>query len=263
MNLGRKQAHPESGAWTDAMRRAREAIDRADLDRLIDQTVDRVRREKQRGRLAYGWSGGKDSQALRFVMEQAGVDLAVLGMTVGLEWPAMLRWQTDHLPLGCDIIARPLDLAWLRAHPAMLFPQGRYGPHWFHIVQHASQRLYVKRERVAVLALGRRRKDGNYVGPPGEDRYRDKHGTTRWAPLADWTHEEVFALLDAYRLPLPPCYDWPRGYQVGTGAWPARQFTRNPDQGFAESWTIDASVIRAAAPELPAAAAWMARRGLT
>ena len=192
-------------------------------------------------------------------MELAGVHDCVMGMTTSLEYPAMLRWVTANMPDGLTVVTRPLDLKWLAAHPLMLFPQGAHGPRWFQLIQHRVQRDYFAAEDLDLLALGRRKKDGNYIGKPGDDRYTDGKGTTRWSPIWDWSHEAVLSLLVREHIDLPPCYGWPRGFQVGTGAWPARQFTSNRDQGFCEVWEIDADLIRQAAEVLPAAADWMRR----
>jgi 3'-phosphoadenosine 5'-phosphosulfate sulfotransferase (PAPS reductase)/FAD synthetase len=262
--LGRKQSIADPLVWQEQMARARDVVTDVELDALTAATVGQVRAELAAGRrIAYAWSGGKDSQALRYVMEQAGVPACMVGMTIGLEWPAMLRWQTDHMPPGCEVVTVALDLPWLIKHPSMLFPQGAHGPRWFSLVQHRAQRVYFQREGLELLALGRRRKDGNFVGRDGQDRYTDRHGLTRWSPMADWTHEQVFALIDRHNIPLPPCYHWPRGFQVGTGPWPARQWTTSPDHGWAECWAIDSTVVRAAAATLPAAADWMSRNGKT
>lgn len=261
MTLGRKQYIRDNTEWRNALAHARTHISDADLDALISSTVDTIRREAKTQRIAYGWSGGKDSQALAWLMAQAGIDTCVLGMTVGLEWPAMLAWLTDHMPVGCDVIAAPLGLEWLAAHPEMLFPKNSYGPKWFTLVQHKAQARYFTREAIDLLALGRRRADGNYIGPKGHDRYTNVARITRWSPLAEWTHEQIFALIDREAIPMPPCYTWPRGYQVGTGAWPARQWTLSQDHGFEECWMIDPDVIRHAATALPQAQEWMTRTG--
>jgi 3'-phosphoadenosine 5'-phosphosulfate sulfotransferase (PAPS reductase)/FAD synthetase len=260
--LGRKQANADSSAWEQAADLAEKNITPGQLDDLTAAAAAAVRAHAREGRhIGYGWSGGKDSQALRYVMDAAGITDCVLGMTTGLEWPAMLRWQTDHMPHGCDIRAVPLDLPWLAARPQMLFPQGADGSRWFTVVQHRAQRAYYQDRNLDTLILGRRRKDGNYVGPAGSDSYTNSHGMTIWSPLAAWSHEHVLALIRRESLPLPPCYTWPRGWQVGTGPWPARQWTRDTDHGFEECWQIDPDVIRQAAPHLPAAAAWMRQSG--
>ena len=260
--LGRKQHISDAAAWQEAAKWDRETVTDSELDALVDKAVTGITSELAGGRrLAYGWSGGKDSQILRHVAELAGVPECILGMTTGLEWPAMLRWLTDHMPPGCEIGAVPIDLAWLAARPVMLFPQGRHGSRWFSVVQHRAQRDYFRAQKLDMLLLGRRRKDGNYVGPGEADRYTNSRGVTYWSPLADWTHEHALALIARENLPLPPCYDWPRGYQVGTGPWPARQWTHSTDHGFSECWSIDPDVIRHAATVLPQAAEWMQRTG--
>jgi 3'-phosphoadenosine 5'-phosphosulfate sulfotransferase (PAPS reductase)/FAD synthetase len=262
--LGRKQSIPDAGAWRQAAITAADSVPAAELDQLADQTVTAVRAELKAGRrIAYGWSGGKDSQALRWVMEQAGAGECVLAMTAGLEWPAMLRWLSDHMAAGCEARTVPLDLPWLARNPRMLFPQGGDGARWFTLVQHKVQAAYYTDSRLDLLALGRRRADGNYVGPKGEDRYTNREGITRWSPLAAWSHEHVFALIARERIPLPPCYDWPRGYQVGTGPWPARQWTSSVAHGLAECWVIDPSVVRAAAEILPQARDWIEQEGIS
>lgn len=262
--LGRKQNLADPAAWRQAMDTAAKTITRTEIEDLVAATVVKIQAEADQGRsIGYGWSGGKDSQALRYVMEQAiGRPRCVLGMSSGLEWPAMLTWLTDHMPQACDVIALPLDLPWLAKNPKMLFPQGANGPKWFTLVQHKAQREFYRAHQLDLLALGRRRVDGNFCGRKGRDRYTNTQGITRWSPIADWTHEQVFALIAHMDLPLPPCYDWPRGFQVGTGAWPARQWTRDVDHGFEECWQIDPSVVRRASVVLPAALQWLGKRGL-
>jgi len=208
------------------------------------------------------WSGGKDSLALAHVAQLAGVTECVLSIC-RLEYPAFLQWVTDHMPPGLTVVDTGQDLRWLRGHPEMLFPQGKNGPRWFTLVNHAGQARYYRDHRLGVLLLGRRLKDGNYCGPASAGYEYTSKGVTRCSPLATWPHEAVLRLLDREKISLPPCYSWPRGWQVGTGAWPARQWTDSPDQGFEEVWQIDPDVIRAAAPELPAAAAWLSRTGRT
>lgn len=259
-NIGRKQALSDSAAWNTARARARHAWPDAALDQLIDRTVDGIRRTVIGKHAAYAWSGGKDSIALGWICQQAGIEDCVLGIS-NLEYPAFLTWVTDHMPDGLTVLNTGLDLAWLRSRPKMLFPSGAYGPRWFTLINHKAQERYFRAQHLDVLLLGRRHADGNYTGPKKEIYYTNARGITRYSPLAYWPHEAVFALIDRERLPLPPCYDWPRGYQVGTGSWPARQWTKSTDHGFEEVWTIDPDVIRSAAPELPAAADWLARTG--
>ncbi|MBA9005972.1 phosphoadenosine phosphosulfate reductase domain-containing protein [Thermomonospora cellulosilytica] len=260
MAIPRKQTLPDSETWRRARAQARAEWPDERLDQLIDQTVEAIRAQTRGKRAAYAWSGGKDSIALGHVAELAGVEDCCLAIS-NLEFPAFLTWVTDHMPGGLTVINTGQDLAWLAQHPEMLFPQGSYGTRWFSIVNHRGQARYYRQNNLDLLLLGRRTADGNYTGPKGQHIYTNKEGITRYSPLAAWPHEAVFALIDREQLPMPPCYDWPRGYQVGTGSWPARQWTRDRDHGFEEVWEIDPDVIRAAAPDLPAAADWMRRTG--
>jgi 3'-phosphoadenosine 5'-phosphosulfate sulfotransferase (PAPS reductase)/FAD synthetase len=256
----RKQALADAAAWQATRDRAREEWPDARLDELLEQTVTAVRAATRGKRAAYGWSGGKDSIALGHVAELAGVEDSCMAMS-NLEFPAFLAWVTDHMPDGLTVVNTGHGLAWLARNPRMLFPQGEPGWRWFKEINHAGQRRYYHAHKLDILLLGRRHADSNFCGPKGKHVYTDREGITRYSPLATWSHTAVFALIEREQLPMPPVYDWPRGYQVGTGAWPARQWTRDQDHGFEEVWTIDPDVIRAAAPELPAAADWLHRTG--
>ncbi|GAA4085309.1 phosphoadenosine phosphosulfate reductase family protein [Actinomadura miaoliensis] len=259
--LARKQTTRDQDIWSRARQNAAALWPDDRLDELIDTTVTRIKDTVGSRRAALAWSGGKDSLALQLLAAQAGITEAVLAITEELEYPAFLRWVTDHMPDDLTVVSTGQTLAWLADHPEMLFPQGNYGSRWFQIVNHRGQERYYRDRGLEMLLLGRRRSDGNYTGPKGADLYTNKRGVTRYSPLASWDHEAVFALLDRHQIELPPCYAWPRGYQVGTGAWPARQWTRDTDHGFEEVWQIDPDVIRTAAGQLPAAADWMARTG--
>ncbi len=228
------------------------APDHARASRLIESAATRVAaRAAHAEHPVYGWSGGKDSLALALVAEQAGVSASLLVIS-GLEWPEYLSWATANMPWGLTVELRgELDLAWLAAHPRMIFPRDSdTAARWFALVQHAGQRAYAARTHTDLMLLGRRHADGNYCGAPspyGGHAYRDRAGFERYSPISDWTHEDVLHVLASRRVDLPPCYRWPRGFRVGTGPWPARQWTDSPSHGWRECLAIDASVVVAAA----------------
>ena len=169
-----------------------------------------------------------------------------------LEYRAFLQWVTDRMPDRLTVIRTHHDLEWLRANPEMLFPRNAaIAARWFHQVQHWGQEVYVKREGNPILAVGRRSKDGNFCG--GANGMYTSRGVTRYAPLAAWSHEEIFVALGYFEADLPPCYGWPRGYQVGTGPWAARQFAPSVQAAWAEVHQIDAEIVREAAAYLPSA----------
>lgn len=230
--------------WVGAVRDAYQRPDVPRARRLVEGAVAWLRQATEGYHVAYGWSGGKDSQGLRIVCEAAGITECVLVISE-LEYPAFLTWATDHMPWGCTVEARPLDLAWLARNPDMLFPaDAKTAARWFRLVQHTGQRAYARQAGIDALVLGRRTADGNHTGG---GRYRDRAGFDRISPIAGWSHEDLLCVLGAHRAPLPPCYGWPRGFRVGTGAWPARQWTRDRAHGWREVASIDAGVAELAA----------------
>ena len=234
--LGRKQ-DGDSEAFAQAWKRIRFTVPRWWVDMLIERAAAKVHHWHRiyGGRMAYGWSGGKDSIALRAVMDAAGVRECALVIT-RLEYPAFLQWCTEWMPDGLTVVDRErLDLAWLLKHPDYLFPQDS---RWFEPNQRAGLREYIDTYAVRVLAVGRRRADGNNAGECRVDR----RGRAWVAPLWAWTHEDVLATCAYYGPPLPPQYGWPRGWAVGTGPWPARQWVRSREQGWAEVRAIDPEI---------------------
>jgi 3'-phosphoadenosine 5'-phosphosulfate sulfotransferase (PAPS reductase)/FAD synthetase len=266
-NLQVKQRESDPADWTRTLDHQRQLLQQPDYQQQVEQLVERTAEQLQRdltalgaSRIAYGWSGGKDSQVLQVVCETAGIHECILAIT-DLEYPAFLAWATDHMPHGLSIVRRPWDLDWLAGHRDMLFPASSgTASRWFSGVQHWGQRRYCRERDIEVLIQGRRRADGNYISPDGQPHYRDRRGFIRHSPLADWTHEQVLAVIAHYGIDLAPCYRWPRGFQVGTGSWPARQWCRDEEHGWSEVWTIDPNVVITAAQRLPGAASYLDKR---
>lgn len=238
--------------------RAVAEITRAEIDAKIDRAVEDIRSFCAGKNAAYAWSGGKDSIALGLVAELAGVKECVFGMC-DLEYPAFLAWVTAHMPYRLEVVNTGLDLDWLAAHPDMLFPQhADIAAQWFSKVQHTAQRRFYRDRGLEVIILGRRRTDGNFVGRGGQNHY-EADGIVRFSPIADWSHADIFAAIDHYRLPMPPIYDWPRGYRCGTHPWAARQWCKSTEDGWREINIIDPSVVRFAASRIPSAAEFLER----
>jgi len=250
--LGKKQTE-NNDYWREVWLHIAEIVPRAHLDALVTRTLADILQVTRGKRVAFGWSGGKDSQVLRALLEMVGVTRCVMGLS-NLEFPAFLQWVTDHMPPDLEIVSNAaLDLPWLAQHPEMLFPQiSRPAALWFRLIQHTAQETYYAKHALDLIILGRRRADGNYMGAAGQNLYTSQ-GVTRYSPLKDWRHEDVLAFCHYYAVPLAPIYTWPNGFVIGTGAWPARQYTLAPEQGWYETWLIDPHVVRAAAEYIPAA----------
>jgi hypothetical protein len=254
--LGKKQTSSHEN-WLHVYSNIEQYVSKQETDNLVDRLVEQVKPIVCGKRVAYAWSGGKDSIALGFIMEQAGVHECLLGRN-NLEYPAFLRWIDMHKPEGLEIINTGQDLKWLASHQEMIFPnESSLAAKWFSIVQHRAQDIYVKKHKVDILCLGRRIQDGNYVGSGGI--YTNARGITRFSPIAETKHEEILAIIHYYHLHIPPIYTWSRGFRVGTHCWPARQWCGCVENGFREVYEIDSSLVEEAANYIPSAKAFLRR----
>lgn len=253
--LGRKQSIANKD-WLDAMKDIESLVSKEELDQLVNETVRDIKEKTEGKKVAFAWSGGKDSQVLEQLCYMAGIKECVL-VICDLEYKAFLRWTTDHMPECLEIIDTKQNMEWLVEHQDMLFPQNsQTAANWFHIVQHRGQAEYYKRHNLDMILLGRRKSDGNYVGK-GSNIYTDGNGVTRFSPLADWKHEFILAYIHYYNVPIPPFYDWINGYYCGTHPWPARQWTGSVQNGWKEIYSIDKEIVIEAAKYLPSAKAFM------
>ena len=221
-------------------------------DRIISQAVNRVNHIARihGSNIAYGWSGGKDSLALEVVMDKAGIYDCMM-VTSRLEYPAFLQWTGANMPDGITMIDRAeINYSWLLDNRRMLFPgTTEIGARWFEIVQRKGQHEYYADFNLDAFIVGRRISDGNFA----KWDFVDGGGRVWASPILDWTHEDVLAVCAYYSKPMPPIYDWPRGWSVGTGPWPARQWCGSELQGWQEVARIDRNIVTKAAYDFPLA----------
>lgn len=249
--LGRKQKIANSD-WVEAIAHIEDAVPLAVLDNKIRETISDIRKKTSGKKVAYAWSGGKDSLVLGSLCEQAGISDCVL-ITSKMEYTAFLEWVQGNKPPGLEIVNTGQDLKWLQNHQEMLFPQdSATAAKWFHIVQHRGQEKYYKEHGLDMLLLGRRKADGNYVGP-GTNLYTNRQGITRFSPLADWSHEEILAYIHFFHISTPPIYGWRNGYLCGTHPWPARQWTGSIENGWNEVYEIEPAIVEEAAQYIESA----------
>jgi len=249
--LGKKQ-RTDNGAWLETLKNIESLVSLKEVEKLTTETVKAIKKTVKGKKSAYAWSGGKDSIVLGHVCESAGIHESMIGVC-DLEYPAFIQWIQENKPKSCEVINVGLNLEWLAKNPKMLFPQNSaVAAKWFSIVQHRAQQLYYKSKGLDFLLLGRRRADGNYVGRKS-NIYMAGNGVTRYSPLSEWSHEQVLAYCHYHKLPMPPIYDWHSGYVCGTHPWPARQYTKNEDNGWKEVFEIDPDIVREAATVLPGA----------
>jgi 3'-phosphoadenosine 5'-phosphosulfate sulfotransferase (PAPS reductase)/FAD synthetase len=238
------------------MNRIGELVTKAELNVATAQVIEDITATTKGKRAAYAWSGGKDSLVLAHICQQAGITDCVFGHTE-LEYPEFLAWCMANLPEGCEVINTGQNLDWLAKRPEMLFPQNStLISRWFAIVQRAAIQRYFSAHTLDVILAGHRKADGNYVGK-GSNIFSNGAGVTRYSPLADWPHEMLLAYIHYNSVPLPPIYGWKDGYRCGTHPWPSRMGMKSIEQGWAEVYEIDPTIVTGAAEKLASAARFL------
>src|SRR5688572_26564284 len=102
--VGKKQ-DGDNARWQYVWAHIAEIVPQERAVQLVTKAALEVQRATRGKSVGYAWSGGKDSQALRVVMERAEVKRCVLGMTADLEYPEFLRWAGDNMPPGLDVLS--------------------------------------------------------------------------------------------------------------------------------------------------------------
>ena len=253
--LGRKQ-RIDNAQWLDAAARIEELVTRQELDEAVAAATDEVKRTIEGKKVAYAWSGGKDSLVIAGICQSLGIEDCVFGHN-DLEYPAFLAWCMEHKPERCEVINTGQNLAWLAKRPAMLFPhKSAVISRWFELVQKAAIRRYCNAQQLDMIIVGHRKADGNYVGR-GTNVCSNNAGVTRFSPLADWPHELVLAYIHYNKVPMPPIYGWKDGYRCGTHPWPSRMGMKSVAEGWADVYEIDPAIVIQAAEKIDSAARFL------
>lgn len=265
----KKKADLTRENWYHVYDNIEDYVPTAELEALIERTTTHIQDTARGKNIAYAWSGGKDAQTLRWLIEAAGLTIpSFIVLTEDLEYPAFLDFIKENGPAGLEVVTSPnTSLAWLRDHPEQLFPEtAKDVNRWLIRVQRTGWDIYHKAHpEIDMIALGKRTQDGNWVGPAGSNISAKKNGATTWSPIHDWKHVHVVALQKYAGLKFPSVfYDTPRGFEVGTGPWAGRLGTSTdpdaPNYGWRELWSIDPTIVtRAASEGLPGAADFIER----
>lgn len=209
--------------WQFAWDHAEELVPASQLDLLIDKTRKEARQVLAGKRAVYGWSGGKDSQALQILMEGI-VRGSLFVATQELEYPCIDAWVAANAPPGLTQVRTPQTWDWLVKNPDMLFAHERDGSKWYSIVQWRGHDEFCKKNKIDVLVLGRRTIEGNHCGT-AETQYCTRKGDRiTYNPMARWSHEAVLALVKRSGMKLAPFYTMPEGWVVGSHSWPGHMF---------------------------------------
>jgi len=260
MALSKKQRITNQ-EFADIHKNAHKSVTKALLDKKVDETLESMKKYLKNKKVAVSWSGGKDSIVLEHICRILDVKRSFI-VHNELEYPQFMRWVDVQKPEALEYVNTGQDLLWLSENKHMLFPKkSSTSARWFSIVQHKGQDKYFKDNGLDAIILGRRKADGNNF-PNGEDSYTNKKtGTVRYCPLMNWSHEYVFAFITYYHCALPPIYNWPRGYTVGTGPWAKRKVSSD-HQGWREIFKIDPNIVKEAAHYFSSASDFLESRGV-
>jgi 3'-phosphoadenosine 5'-phosphosulfate sulfotransferase (PAPS reductase)/FAD synthetase len=222
-----------------------ELVSKLTIERMVAQAIEEVKRTVKGSSAAYGWSGGSDSQALRLVCELAGVNECVSVIT-NLEFTNVRRWLKERRPEECEFVNTGQDLTWLARHIKMLFPaDSQISSRWYRIVQHEGQEQYARGNGVRIMILGRLRKEHNYCGD--RNGLYKARGLLRYSPLRDWETKHTIACCHYFGMGKSPCYDTPRGWYIGTGAWAMRPSSGDAMRDWREVYEVEPEIVRKAA----------------
>ena len=257
--LGKKQSISNAD-WIKAMTNAKVAVSKSEITTLAEATINNIKEKAKNKKVAFAWSGGKDSIILAQLCKEAEIIDCMIGIC-NLEYPAFMAWIEENKPEELEIINTGQDMAWLKKHQDMLFPDSKKAARWFSVVQHVAQTKYYKKHNLDMLLVGRRKADGNFVGK-SDNIYTNGKGVCYYSPLAVWTHEQSLAYIAHNNLPLPPIYDWENGYKCGTHPWPARQHVGNAENGWREIYSIDPNIVRNAALHIESAKVFLETENL-
>ena len=253
--LGRKQS-TDNERWLEAVANIEQLVSENELAEAVATAFADIKRVTQGKHVAYAWSGGKDSLIVAHMCAALGITDSVFGHCE-LEYPAFLKWCMENKPEGCEVINTGQDIDWLARRPAMLFPtSSAVVSRWFELVQKTAIRRYCRAKKLDMIIVGHRKADGNYVGK-GTNICSNSAGVTRYSPLGNWKHELALAYIHYNKIPMPPIYGWKDGYRLGTHPWPSRMHTNSIDEGWADVYGIDPSIVKQAAVKIESAARYL------
>lgn len=239
----KSKKHVKEQEWLEVYKNIENYISKEHVDKLTDKTKKAIKERIKGKKTAVSWSGGKDSIILEGLCSNIGIKNWFIALTK-LEYPDFLDYLKENSPPGLDKVVVDLDLEWLSKNKEMLFPDNaKVLGKWYRIVQHKVQRQYCQENDIDILILGRRKKDGNFIGKNNE---YIKNGTVYYTPVADWTHEEVFGFLHYNGYKLPKIYEYRDGFRNGTHVWPSRERKVSILDTWREIFEIDQSIVKEA-----------------
>ena len=155
MPLGRKHTLTNK-QWLDTVANIKTIISAIELKKYEDAAIADIVAKAKNKKVAYAYSGGKDSIVLASLCQKAGIADCLMGIS-NLEFAPFMDWVDRHKPAGLEIINTGQDMAWLAKNQDIIFPDATGLAKWCREIHLKAQTQYFKKHNLDMLILGRRR----------------------------------------------------------------------------------------------------------
>lgn len=265
MTLRKKQDIKDNREWIEAFNDCLKVVSFERIKEIEAKTIEAIRRvSKGYTKICSGWIAGKDSIVLNSILEKSGIDFTPIMWRGVNEWECMKEWISNNKPNNIifEIIDK-FDFPFLEKHPDYLFCRGNtrqplMAEKW------KRQNSDIRKHGFDLFVVGRRIKDGNQCGSKKSEFIVKKQGYDVFAPLAEWTHEEMLAYIKYNNIELPPFYSFPRGFLIGSiamGEWTEyAALNKTETEVWDEIYSIEPDTVINAAKHLTAAKKYLETR---
>lgn len=246
--LGRKKNNSNE-EWKRAFDVADKLIPKTQAEDIVCEAVNRLKLELRGETPVCCWSGGKDAQVVRLIYELAGFDVFTMGSCREIEYPAFLKWVDENKPDGLEIYQADIDVRLFNRKPRLIFPETAADAYWYY--QNINQQAWKKsaaKHGASCIVLGHRALDGNQKGKTWEV---DGRPVRKVFPIWELTHEEIFAIIKHFDLPLAPFYGWKNGFVEGTHTVLARSGKAGKREAARDVCEIDPEILPRLAKKIP------------
>jgi len=257
----RRKQNSTQQEWLTAWNNIEKCVSENHIKRLTRDTANRLVKDTTGKKVAYGWSGGKDSLVIEAICELVGIRKAAMFITK-LEYSDFYDYVEKHKPHYLDVFYTKHDIRWLAENQARyLFPKHSKGKNQYFIeIQRGGLKRCFKDNNLDQIIVGHRTADGNHCP---DFINTNKDGYTRNAPIKDWTHEEVLAFLKYFNIPLPKIYFYEEGFVHGTGPYSSMiRGNRTINQCWDYAYIHDNKSVLKASRHIESAYMYLTERGL-
>lgn len=197
-----------------AFRNGPQLVSEEQIDRLVEKARMWLRLHGVlRHPIVFGWSGGKDSVAVRYIIEP----FKIKHVSTGAANFEFVEWREFVESVDTTVFNHPSLVNPKRMKRSMLFPTTPADMYsWFKMTNQYSWHA----SGVDRVIVGKRTQDGNCCGKAG--LFTDRTGILQLSPIVNWKHEHVAALIHHKKLAMSPMYQWPDGFETTDKRWITR-----------------------------------------